>query len=177
MAGAIADDDGVAFLDRLKPEEIAADDVARLPDQEMIVRHRCELAGLRQDGGLNAARITQALQDQLVRRGGALLAFFKLGQVAIDGDAAGMLGAPLAHLDPAPVGTVLEHRLAGIAMLRQALLDKGLRTPPRILDETGLNRRAKNRLIGRAGLGRPFAVVEQLGIFVVAEHQAVLGIV
>ena len=38
MAGAIADDDGIAVADRLKPEEVAADDVARLPDQEMIGR-------------------------------------------------------------------------------------------------------------------------------------------
>ena len=59
MSGAIADDDGVSVADRLEPEEVAADDVSRLPDQEMIVAHGGELAQLRQDRGLDAPRIAQ----------------------------------------------------------------------------------------------------------------------
>ena len=108
VSGAIADDDGVAVADRLEPEEVAADDVARLPDQEMVVAHRGELAQLRQDRGLDAPRIAQALQDELVGGGGALLALFQLGQIAIDGDAASILGAPLADLNPASIGAVLQ---------------------------------------------------------------------
>ena len=88
---------------------------------------RGEIAHLRQDGGLDAPGIAQALQDELIGGGGALLALFQLGEVAVDGDAAGVLGAPLAHLNPASVGAVLEHGLAGIAVLRQALGDPGLR--------------------------------------------------
>ena len=42
----------------------------------------------RQDGGLDAARIAQALQDELIGGGGALLALLHLGEVAIDGDGA-----------------------------------------------------------------------------------------
>ena len=39
MARAIADHHRVAVMDGLEPEEVAADDVARLPDQKMIGRH------------------------------------------------------------------------------------------------------------------------------------------
>ena len=54
--------------------QITTDDVARLPDQEMIVAHGGELAQLRQDRGLDAPRIAQALQDEQVGGGGALFA-------------------------------------------------------------------------------------------------------
>ena len=36
VAGAVADHHGIAVVDGLEPEEIAADDVARLPDEEMV---------------------------------------------------------------------------------------------------------------------------------------------
>ena len=177
MTGAIADDYGMSVADRLKPEEIAADNVARFPDQEMVGAHGGEIAHLRQDRGLDTPRITQALQDELICGGGALLALFKLGKVAIDRNAAGVLGAPLAHLEPASVGAVLEHRLSGIAVLREALGDPSLSTHAQIANETALHRAAEDLLIGAPRLGRSVAVIEQFLIFVVAENEAVLGIV
>ena len=164
-------------LKLLGPEEVAADDVARLPDQEMIGGEHSELPPLRQDCGLDAPRISQALQDQLIGGGGALLAVFQLGKIAIDGHAAGILGAALADLDPTPIDAMLQHRLAGIAVARQAVLDPGLRDRAEILDDPLLDGVAQDVLIRRAGLGRSVAEIEQLLILVVAEHQAVLVVV
>jgi hypothetical protein len=79
MAGAVADDDGITVIDRLEPEEVAAYDIARLPNQEVIGGDRSELLARRQDRGLDAARIAQALQDELVGGGGSLLAFLGYG--------------------------------------------------------------------------------------------------
>ncbi len=86
MSGAVADHYRVTVLDRLKPEKIPADDVARLPNQEMVCRYGPEFLTGRQDGGLDAARITQALENELIGGGGPLLALLDLGQIAIDGD-------------------------------------------------------------------------------------------
>ena len=177
MAGAIADHNGMPVADRLEPEEIAADDVARLPDQEMVGAHGGEIAHLRQDGGLDAPGIAQALQNELIGGCGALLALFQLGEVAVDGDAAGVFRAPLAHLNPASVGAMLEHRLAGIAVLRQALGDPGLGAHPCILNEAALHSAAEDLLIGAPRLRRTLAVIEQLLVFVVAENEAVLCVV
>ena len=88
MAGAVADDDGITVIDRLEPEEVAAYDIARLPNQEMVGGDRGEFLARRQDRGLDAARIAQALQDELVGRSGPLLAFLDLGEIAIHRDAA-----------------------------------------------------------------------------------------
>jgi len=54
----------MSVTDRLEPEEIAADNVARLPDQKVVGAHGGEIAYLRQDGSLDAPRMTQALQDE-----------------------------------------------------------------------------------------------------------------
>jgi hypothetical protein len=75
-SGAIAHHHGVAFRDRLEPEEIAADDVARLPNKEMVRRHRFEFPPSRQHSRLDAARVTQALQDELIGGRGPLLLSF-----------------------------------------------------------------------------------------------------
>ena len=49
-----------------------------------------------------------------------------VGQVAIDGDGAARLGATLADLQPAPIGAALQQRLAGMAMLGEALAEPAL---------------------------------------------------
>ena len=133
MAGAIADHHGIAVGDRLEPEEIAADDVARLPNEEMVGRHRFELAPRRQHGRLDAARVAQALQDELIGGGGPLLALLHLGQVAVDGDGAAGLGAALADLQPASVGAALQQRLAGMTVLGEPLPEPALLAPLGIL--------------------------------------------
>ena len=121
MAGAVPNHHGIAVADGLEPEEIAADDIARLPDEEMVGGDAIELAARRQHGGLDAAGIAQALQDQLIGGGGALLAFLDVGEVAVDGDGAARLGAPLADLQPAPIGVAFQQWLAGMPMRGEAL--------------------------------------------------------
>ena len=110
--------------------------IVPLSPQEMVGAHRGEVANLRQDRGLDVQGIAQTLQDGLIGGGGTLLALFQLCQVAIGGNAASILGATLAHLNPASVGTVLEHGLAGVAVLRQAPGDPSLTIAPRVLNET-----------------------------------------
>ena len=143
----------------------------------MVGAHRGEVANLRQDRGLDAPGIAQTLQDELIGGGGTLLALFQVCQVAIGGNAASILGATLAHLNPASVGTVLEHVLAGVAVLRQAPGDPSLTIAPRVLNETAFHRVAKDVLIGGAGLMRPFPVIEEFLVLVVAENKAVLSVV
>jgi hypothetical protein len=84
MAGAIAHHDGVTIWKRLEPEENAADDVARFPDEKMVGGHGFELVARRQDRRLDAARVAQALQDQLIGGGGFLLALLDLCEIAIE---------------------------------------------------------------------------------------------
>jgi hypothetical protein len=84
MAGAIAHHDGVTIWNRLEPEENAADDVARFPDEKMVGGHGFELVARRQDRRLDAARVAQALQDQLIGGGGFLLALLDLCEIAIE---------------------------------------------------------------------------------------------
>ena len=69
MPGAVPDHHRVAVIDRLEPKEVAADDVARLPDEKVVAGDLVELAPGRQNRGLDAAGIAQALQDQLIGGG------------------------------------------------------------------------------------------------------------
>ena len=64
----------------------------------------------------------------------ALLPLLQLGDVRIDRDCAAILGAPLADHDPAAVAAPLHLRLAGIAVLRQALGDPFLDPALGVLD-------------------------------------------
>src|SRR4029079_14372336 len=75
------------------------------------------------------------------------------------------------------IGAVLQHRLARIAVLRQALLDPCLWAASRIFYESRLPHGAQDLLVGHAWLWRTLAVIEQLLVFVVAEYETVLRVV
>ena len=133
-----------------------------------------ELLARGQHGVLDAVCIAESLQDELVSGGGAALALLDLGQIAIDGDRAPCPGVTFAHLEPAAVRPMLEQRLARIAMQREALAEPAFALPPRVGNEAVLDGVADDLLEGRAGFRRPVAMVEQLGIFVIAEHEPVV---
>ena len=61
VAGAVPNHHGIAVADGLEPEEIAADDIARFPDEEMVGGDAIELAARGEHGGLDAAGRAQAL--------------------------------------------------------------------------------------------------------------------
>jgi hypothetical protein len=161
VPGAIADHHSITVIDRLEPEEVATDDVARLPDEEVVGRDRVELATGRQNGRLDTARVAQALQDELIGCRRPLLAFLDLGEVAVDGNRAAGLGAALADLEPAAIRAVLQQRLARMAMLGETLPDPALFLAFGVLDEAVRHCAADDLLKRRAGLRRPVAVVEQ----------------
>jgi hypothetical protein len=63
-----------------------------------------------------------------------LFALLELGDVGIDRDGAAAGDLALGDQDPTAVGTPLQGRRAGIAVLRQALLDVPLGLAARLVD-------------------------------------------
>ena len=122
VACAVADDDEIAAVGWMEPEEIATDDVPRFPRQKVVPRHRRQSMARRRHRRLNAASVTQAFQDETVRLRNALLVVLKLGNVAVYGDGSATADSTLADLNPAAVRPVLDGGGAGVAMSRQAFL-------------------------------------------------------
>ena len=106
------------------------------------------------------------------------LALLELGDVGIDRDRAAVLGAALADHDPAAVAAPLHLRLAGIAVLRQALGHPFLDPALGILDGALRGRAPDDGLEGHARRHRALVPgVEQPAVAGVAQHEAVLGVV
>jgi hypothetical protein len=95
---------------------------------------------------LDAPRVAQALQDELVGGGGALLAVFELGQIAVDGDAAAILGAPLTDLNPASLARCSNTGSPGLQCCARRSSIHASGAAPRILNESAFHHGAQDLL-------------------------------
>src|SRR5215213_4772540 len=106
------------------------------------------------------------------------LALLELGDVRVDRDRAAVLGAALTDHDPAAVAAPLHLRLAGIAVLREALRYPFLDPALGVLDGALRGRAPDDAPEGHARRhGALVARIEQPAIARVAQHEAVLGVV